>query len=53
VCNPLTAALIVTGQNFADFPAVLTFIMVAGVVGLLLLMPLAGEVGRRAAKTEA
>jgi predicted Na+-dependent transporter len=48
----LSAALIVAGQNFADIPAVLTFIIVAGVVGLLLLMPLAGELGRRMVKVE-
>jgi predicted Na+-dependent transporter len=49
----LSAALIVAGQNFSDVPAVLTFIIVAGVVGLLLLLPLAGELGRRAEKTKA
>ena len=48
----LSAALIVAGQNFADIPSVLTFIIVAGVVGLLLLLPLAGELGRRTVNAE-
>jgi len=44
----LSAAMVVAGQNFASDPDVLTFIIVAGIVGLLVLMPLAGELGRRA-----
>ena len=44
----LSAALVVAGQNFNDTPGVLTFIIVAGIVGLVLLMPAAGEIGRRA-----
>ena len=43
----LSAAMVVAGQNFASDPEVLTFIIVAGIVGLLVLMPLAGELGRR------
>ncbi|MFQ5967582.1 MAG: bile acid:sodium symporter family protein [Acidimicrobiia bacterium] len=43
----LSAALVVAGQNFSADPDVLTFIIVAGIVGLVLLMPLAGELGRR------
>ena len=43
----LSAAMVVAGQNFASDPDVLTFIIVAGIVGLLVLMPLAGELGRR------
>ena len=43
----LSAAMVVAGQNFASDPGVLTFIIVAGIVGLLVLMPLAGELGRR------
>jgi hypothetical protein len=39
--------MVVAGQNFASDPDVLTFIIVAGIVGLLVLMPLAGELGRR------
>ncbi len=45
----LSAAMVVAGQNFASDPEVLTFIIVAGIVGLLVLMPLAGELGRRSA----
>jgi BASS family bile acid:Na+ symporter len=45
----LSAALVVAGQNFNDTPGVLTFIIVAGIVGLVLLMPAAGEIGRRTA----
>ncbi|MFA9563605.1 MAG: bile acid:sodium symporter family protein [Acidimicrobiales bacterium] len=44
----LSAALVVAGQNFSDNPAVLTFIIVAGIVGLILLLPGAGELGKRA-----
>ncbi len=43
----LSADMVVAGQNFASDPDVLTFIIVAGIVGLLVLMPLAGELGRR------
>ena len=43
----LSAAMVVAGQNFASDPDVLTFIIVAGIVGLVVLMPLAGELGRR------
>lgn len=43
----LSAAMVVAGQNFPSDPDVLTFIIVAGIVGLLVLMPLAGELGRR------
>jgi BASS family bile acid:Na+ symporter len=43
----LSAALVVAGQNFASDPEVLTFIIVAGIIGLVVLMPLAGELGRR------
>lgn len=43
----LSAALVVGGQNFADTPGVITFIIVAGIVGLIVLLPAAGELGRR------
>lgn len=43
----LSAALVVGGQNFADTPGMLTFIIVAGIVGLMVLLPVAGETGRR------
>ncbi len=42
----LSAALVVGGQNFADTPGVITFIIVAGIVGLIVLLPAAGEIGR-------
>lgn len=44
----LSAALVVAGQNFADDPNVLSMILVAGLVGLVLLMVIGGELGRRA-----
>ena len=45
----LSAALVVAAQNFADDPNVLTMILVAGLVGLVLLMVVGGELGRREA----
>ena len=45
----LSATLVVGGQNFSDTPGVITFIIVAGIVGLIVLLPAAGEIGRRAA----
>jgi len=44
----LSAALVVAGQNFTADPDVITFIIVAGLVGLVILMPAAGEIGKRA-----
>ncbi|MFC2055815.1 bile acid:sodium symporter family protein [Chloroflexota bacterium] len=43
----LSAALVVAAQNFADDPNVLTMILVAGLVGLVLLMVVGGELGKR------
>ena len=43
----LSAALVVAGQNFSDDPNVLTMILVAGLVGLVLLMVIGGELGKR------
>lgn len=48
----LAAALVVAGQNFSDNPDVVTFIIVAGIVGLFVLMPAAGEIGRRSASMD-
>ena len=48
----LSAALVVAGQNFADDPNVLSMILVAGLVGLVLLMFIGGELGRRAGEPE-
>lgn len=44
----LSAAPLVAGQNFSDTPGVLTFIIVGWIVGLILLLPAAGEIGKRA-----
>jgi BASS family bile acid:Na+ symporter len=43
----LSAALVVGAQNFSDKPDVLVTVIVAGLVGLALLLPLAAELGRR------
>jgi len=43
----LSAALVVAAQNFSDDPNVLTMILVAGLVGLVLLMVVGGELGKR------
>ena len=45
----LSAALVVAAQNFTS--DVITYIMVIGIIGLVVLMPAAGELGRRV-KTE-
>jgi len=44
----ISAALVVAGQNFGM--DVVTYLMVIAVVGLVVLMPLAGELGKRGAK---
>lgn len=49
----LAAALIVAGQNFADDPDVIVMILVAGLVGLVVLMVIGGELGRRSEKATA
>ena len=43
----LSAALVVAAQNFDS--DVITYIMVIGIIGLVVLMPAAGELGKRAA----
>jgi predicted Na+-dependent transporter len=43
----LAAALVVGGQNFSDSPNVLVTVMVAGLVGLVMLLPIAAEFGKR------
>jgi len=45
----ISAALVVAGQNFEL--DVITYLMVISVVGLVILMPLAGELGKRARGT--
>ncbi|GAH34106.1 unnamed protein product, partial [marine sediment metagenome] len=43
----VSAALVVAGQNFdAD---VITYVMVIAIIGLVVLMPAAGELGKRSA----
>ncbi len=42
----ISAALVVAGQNFSL--DVITYLMVIAAVGLVVLMPLAGELGKRA-----
>ena len=42
-----SAAVVVAGQNFSDDPNVLVFIIVAALIGLVLLMPIGGELGKR------
>ncbi len=49
----LSAALVVALQNFSDNDDVLTLIIVAGVIGLAILMPLAAQLGKRGAKAGA
>jgi BASS family bile acid:Na+ symporter len=46
----LSAALVVGAQNFTDTPMVLTTVVVAGIIGLVILLPAAGELGRRNAE---
>jgi BASS family bile acid:Na+ symporter len=43
----LSAAMVVAAQNFSDKPNVLVTVIVAGIIGLVLLMPIAGELGKR------
>ena len=43
----VSAAMVVGAQNFADKPNVISTIIVGALVGLVLLLPIAGELGRR------
>jgi BASS family bile acid:Na+ symporter len=47
----LSAALVVGAQNFSS--EVLTYVIVIALIGLAILMPIGGELGRRSEKTEA
>ena len=47
----LSAAMVVAAQNFSDKPNVLLTVIVAGIIGLVLLMPIAGELGKRMSST--
>ena len=48
----ISAAFLVAVGNFSEDPDVLAMIMVAGLLGLVLLMVVAGEIGKRAGATE-
>ena len=48
----LSAALVVAGANFASDPDVIVMILVAGLLGLVVLMLTAGELGKRAQTQE-
>jgi hypothetical protein len=41
--------MVVAGQNFSDDPNVLVMMLVAALLGLVLLMVIGGELGRRGA----
>jgi BASS family bile acid:Na+ symporter len=43
----LSAAMVVAAQNFSSKPNVRLTVIVAGIIGLVLLMPIAGERGKR------
>ena len=43
----LSAAVLVAGQNFSDDPNVLVMVLVAGIVGLVILGGIGGELGKR------
>ena len=47
----ISAALVIGTQNFASNTDVITMLMVGSIVLLLILFPIAGELGRRAKKT--
>jgi len=49
----LSAAFIIGGGNFADQPNVLVFVAAAGLVGMFVLFPAAGEFGRLSKATPA
>ena len=46
----LAAALLVAAQNFSDDPNVLVMVMLIGILGLVLLMVVGGEMGKRASQ---
>jgi BASS family bile acid:Na+ symporter len=48
----LASAMVVAEQNFSSDPNVLTFILVTDLLGLVVLMLIGGELGRRS-QTEA
>ena len=46
----LAATFLIAGSNFADQPDVLVFLAGAGLIGIAIVMPLAAELGKRAAR---
>jgi BASS family bile acid:Na+ symporter len=44
----LSAAMLVAAQNFSDDPNVLLMVMLVAILGLILLMVVGGEMGKRA-----
>jgi BASS family bile acid:Na+ symporter len=46
----IAAAMVVAGGNFANDPTVLTMILVGALLMLVILMPLAGEIGNRSSR---
>ncbi len=46
----VSAALVVAAQNFAGTPEVIVMVIVGALIGLFILFPIAGELGRRASK---
>ncbi|MCL1588756.1 MAG: bile acid:sodium symporter [Actinomycetia bacterium] len=44
----VSAAMVVGAQNFTDTPDVISTIIVGALVGLVILLPIAGELGKRA-----
>jgi bile acid:Na+ symporter, BASS family len=49
----LAAAFVIGTSNFADQPDVLVLLAAAGLVAMIVVMPLAGEFGKRAKAAEA
>jgi BASS family bile acid:Na+ symporter len=47
----VSAAMVVGAQNFADEPSVISTIIVGALVGLVILLPVAGELGKRMGDT--
>ena len=45
----VSAALVVGAQNFSDSPNVLVTVIVGALIGLVLLMPIGAELGKRTA----
>ncbi|HEY7342624.1 MAG TPA: bile acid:sodium symporter [Ktedonobacterales bacterium] len=49
----LAAAFVIATSNFADRPNVLVFLAAAGLVGMIIVMPLAAELGRHSSAAQA